>query len=194
MRSTGSIQLIEIGKQLFARGGKINQDLYVWAREMKLYSRLIFWPLVFIIMRIAPTLNRVIPLFTNQSYFPLTYLHLISWYVHGVVNVLVFFINPIDHFIWFRRIICCECCCKKREIKVLDEIEQVVQVIDSEPPVTEESQLEKEEANEAEEQEVAASSTSNNAIVASSTEGDDGNNESSSKYYTMKLLEDEKQQ
>lgn len=85
------------------------------SQEWRVYAKLALWPAIFLIVWIVPTINRIQFLISRTDVFVLTYFHLVIPNLHGLLNVLLFFFNPLNHTVALRKLLCCEYCCKSRQ-------------------------------------------------------------------------------
>ena len=99
------MSLIQIGSELFSNSP--SKELKQWMFEMRVYSKLILWPGVFIAVWIIPTINRVQNMITGNSYFALTLVHLVITNLQGFFNVIIYFFNPLKYIFLLRRVLCC---------------------------------------------------------------------------------------
>jgi len=78
-------------------------------REIRIYSKLILWPAIFLAVRIIPTVNRIQRMITGEYVFILFFFHSLTTSIHGFFNALVYVINPLDHIVLLRNIVCFPC-------------------------------------------------------------------------------------
>ncbi len=83
------------------------------SQEWRVYVKLALWPVIFVGVWIIPTINRVQNLITGNTVFALTYMHIVITNLHGFLNVLLYFFNPLDHTLVIRKLLCCEYCSKQ---------------------------------------------------------------------------------
>lgn len=98
------------GKEVFHKGSEVSVMTRQVSQEWRVYVKLALWPLIFVGVWIIPTINRVQGLITKQVVFPLTFMHIVITNLHGFLNVLLYFFNPLDHTLVIRKLLCCEYC------------------------------------------------------------------------------------
>lgn len=110
--------LSRFGHQIFLviRSKKGDRSLIRLSYEWKAYFRAVLHPGLFLLVWIAPTMNRVQQLF-GYSLFPIQVLHLLSVPLHGTFTVLIYPIDPVNIIVFVRRLICCEMKSKEEEME-----------------------------------------------------------------------------
>jgi hypothetical protein len=88
---------------IFLNGNPKELDQVVY--ESKTYFKLFLYPLVFLFIWILPTINRFLNAFGIQNTI-VDIIHLSIVSLYGFFNVLVYFSNPIYHFVVIRNICC----------------------------------------------------------------------------------------
>lgn len=65
-------------------------------KNLSMYTKLIFYPLVFLLVWIFPTLNRIVTYIRQgDAYYPLVVITVFIMPLHGAFNVLIYVLNPV---------------------------------------------------------------------------------------------------
>lgn len=116
------MKLVKIGKEIFKKG-EVSLEVQNVYNEWRVCARLAVWPIMYILLWIAPSVNRIQNVITGTWITPLSYFHLISYNLHGLCNVILFFVNPLQHAEIFRKLLCCEYCCPPKDENEAQEMQ-----------------------------------------------------------------------
>lgn len=75
--------------------------------EISVYTQLISYPAIFVLIWVFPTINRVAQTFMSKPSFILTILHSFSSPLQGFLNCLVFSFNPVLYQEKIKDLLCC---------------------------------------------------------------------------------------
>jgi heme/copper-type cytochrome/quinol oxidase subunit 2 len=84
------------------------------ARDVKVYMKLFGYPLVFLLVWLFPTINRLYQSISDDFSFTLVILHATFDQLQGFLNCLLFFLNPVEgeHVVrdfMIQILVCCRC-------------------------------------------------------------------------------------
>lgn len=110
---------------------KTDVERVLMRNEVNSYVKLSLFPCVFVLAWIIPSINRIFGFLTGRNSFIISFIHLVLISSDGTLNLIFFFIDPINQINFCIKFCyyfcCCSCCClkffkKKKEDESINEL------------------------------------------------------------------------